>query len=37
LADFINSLEIPGPERERLLQLRPETYIGLATELARDG
>jgi adenylosuccinate lyase len=36
LSDFIRSLDIPAAERERLLLLRPETYTGLASELARD-
>jgi adenylosuccinate lyase len=36
LAAFIRTLEIPEPERERLLALRPADYIGLAAALARD-
>ncbi len=36
LQEFINSLEIPDSERTRLLELTPETYIGLASELATD-
>ncbi len=35
LADFIQTLDIPADARERLLALRPETYTGLAEELAR--
>ncbi len=35
LAGFINSLEIGQEAKERLLTLRPQTYIGLAPELAR--
>ncbi|HNP35574.1 MAG TPA: adenylosuccinate lyase [Woeseiaceae bacterium] len=36
LHEFIRALEIPEDERKRLLELRPETYTGLAAELARD-
>ncbi|MDT8363589.1 MAG: adenylosuccinate lyase [Nitrosomonas sp.] len=32
---FINQLDIPQPEKIRLLALSPQTYIGLAAELAR--
>ncbi len=35
LQAFINSLEIPAEEKQRLLQLSPETYIGKAAELAK--
>jgi adenylosuccinate lyase len=35
LQAFINSLEIPTDEKQRLLQLSPETYIGKAVELAK--
>jgi adenylosuccinate lyase len=35
LAGFINSLEIGQEAKDRLLTLRPQTYIGLAPELAR--
>ncbi len=35
MRDFIASLELPVAEKERLLQLTPESYLGLATELAR--
>ncbi len=34
LHDFIRTLEIPDAEKSRLLELRPEGYIGLAAELA---
>src|SRR5210317_1011250 len=34
--NFIETLEIPAPEKKRLLQLTPETYLGLAAELAQD-
>ena len=34
LQEFIVSLDIPGPEKQRLLSLTPETYTGLATRLA---
>jgi adenylosuccinate lyase len=33
---FIETLDIPAPEKARLLELTPETYLGLAAELARD-
>jgi adenylosuccinate lyase len=36
LQEFIATLEIPDSERQRLLDLTPETYIGLASELAND-
>jgi adenylosuccinate lyase len=35
LQAFINTLEIPAQEKQRLLQLTPETYIGKAAELAK--
>jgi adenylosuccinate lyase len=35
LQSFISSLEIPEPEKQRLLQLTPQTYLGKAVELAR--
>ncbi|MBC8188663.1 MAG: adenylosuccinate lyase [Proteobacteria bacterium] len=35
LQTFIVSLEIPEPDRQRLLALTPERYVGLAAELAR--
>jgi adenylosuccinate lyase len=35
MRDFIASLAIPGPDKERLLQLAPGTYLGLASVLAR--
>ncbi|HKX40258.1 MAG TPA: adenylosuccinate lyase [Burkholderiaceae bacterium] len=35
IRDFIESLEIPAAERERLLALTPERYTGLAAPLAR--
>jgi len=33
---FIGSLELPAAARQRLLGLTPESYIGLAADLARD-
>ncbi len=36
LHELIRSLEIPGPEKERLLAMTPGSYIGLAAELARQ-
>lgn len=35
LADFIQTLAIPDEAKDRLLKLRPSTYIGKAAELAR--
>jgi len=34
LHEFINSLDIPDAEKERLLELTPEQYVGLAADLA---
>ena len=36
LLEFVRTLDIPDTEKERLLKLTPETYIGLADEQARD-
>jgi adenylosuccinate lyase len=33
---FIESLDLPDPDKQRLLELTPATYAGLAAELARD-
>jgi adenylosuccinate lyase len=33
---FIATLELPETERRRLLELTPERYLGLATQLARE-
>ena len=35
LHEFIRSLALPQPDKERLLQLTPASYLGLAAELAR--
>jgi adenylosuccinate lyase len=35
LAEFISSQPIPEPDRSRLLQLRPEDYVGYAVEFGR--
>jgi adenylosuccinate lyase len=35
LARLIESLDIPSEEKERLLQLRPDNYLGLASVLAK--
>ena len=32
---FIQALKIPEEEKQRLLQLSPDTYIGKAAELAK--
>jgi len=36
LQTFIAGLDLPAPERERLLALTPRTYLGLAQKLARE-
>ena len=36
LREFIGTLDIPEPEKQRLLALSPETYIGLAARLADE-
>jgi adenylosuccinate lyase len=36
LHGFIDTLEIPASEKKRLLALTPSSYLGLASELARD-
>lgn len=36
LREFVASLEIPEQEKNRLLELRPEHYTGLASTLARS-
>ncbi|MCO4810100.1 MAG: adenylosuccinate lyase [Gammaproteobacteria bacterium] len=36
LLEFIGTLEIPDAEKERLLELTPESYIGIAAQQARD-
>jgi adenylosuccinate lyase len=33
---FISKLEIPEDEKQRLLELTPTSYVGLAARLARD-
>ncbi len=35
LQEFIRTLDIPAAEKERLIQMTPATYIGIADELAR--
>jgi adenylosuccinate lyase len=35
MQDFINSLELPGDAKQRLVALVPGTYLGLAPRLAR--
>ena len=35
LQDFIRTLDIPAAEKERLMQMTPANYIGIAAELAR--
>ena len=36
MRDFILSLELPATEKERLLELTPGTYLGLAAAFARS-
>ena len=36
ISEFVQTLDIPAAEKARLLELRPETYLGLASTLARD-
>ncbi|MCP4299218.1 MAG: adenylosuccinate lyase [Gammaproteobacteria bacterium] len=36
LVDFVNALDIPDDAKQRLLELTPETYVGLASKQARD-
>ena len=36
LLEFIQTLDIPKSEVQRLLALTPESYIGLAAQQARD-
>jgi hypothetical protein len=36
LIEFIGTLDIPDTEKERLLKLTPESYIGIANQQARD-
>jgi adenylosuccinate lyase len=36
VAKFIDGLPLPAAEKQRLLELTPATYIGLAARLARD-
>jgi NAD(P)-dependent dehydrogenase (short-subunit alcohol dehydrogenase family) len=35
LRDFVSALPIPAADRQRLLELDPASYTGLAAELAR--
>jgi adenylosuccinate lyase len=35
MREFIGSLDLPAIEKERLLELEPRTYVGLAVRLAR--
>jgi adenylosuccinate lyase len=35
MRDFIATLELPEPEKDRLMRLEPGTYLGLAPQLAR--
>jgi adenylosuccinate lyase len=35
MQEFIGSLDLPAAEKQRLLELAPSTYLGLAPALAR--
>ncbi len=35
LADFLDTLELPDDVREELKKMRPDTYLGNATEQAK--
>jgi hypothetical protein len=35
MREFIGSLELPPDEKQRLLKLAPQDYVGLAPVLAR--
>ncbi len=36
LHEFVHTLDLPDTEKQRLLDLTPAAYVGLATQLARD-
>lgn len=36
ILEFIESLDMPKEEKQRLLNLSPDTYIGNASEMARN-
>ena len=36
LREFIQQLELPDADKQRLLQLTPASYTGLAQQLAQD-
>ena len=36
IREFIGTLDIPEDEKQRLLELTPDRYIGLAAQQARD-
>ena len=36
IREFIGTLDIPAQDKARFLELTPETYLGLAGDLARD-
>jgi adenylosuccinate lyase len=37
MREFIASLDLPEAEKQRLLEMEPKSYVGLAPELARRG
>jgi adenylosuccinate lyase len=36
MREFIDGLNLPAADKQRLLELSPATYTGLAADLARD-
>ncbi len=36
MQEFVGTLDIPASEKQRLLELTPDTYTGLAAQQARD-
>jgi adenylosuccinate lyase len=36
MREFIDGLDLPADAKQRLLDLTPGSYIGLAEELAKD-
>ena len=35
LLKFINNMDVPSEEKERLLKLKPSSYIGYASKLSK--
>jgi adenylosuccinate lyase len=36
MRDFIATLDLPAADKQRLLEMTPGSYTGLAEQLARD-